>query len=149
MIKFLARWFAAGLLLAAGLASAQVFTRSVQLSQDTSGFLATDATQNLYLTGNRHLNAQTGSGNPPSLGTCTGGTLTANSTDFSGQVTGASAATCAVVFGQTYGTAPRCVVTSGASNAGPTFVSSVATTGFTWNQAATANTFNWVCVSVS
>lgn len=136
---------------ASTLAFAQVISRSLQLSQDNSGLIGVDANSNLVVSNNRHVNATSlgGASSAPTLGTCTGGSITSGSTDFSGQVTGASAATCAVVFGQTYGTAPRCVVTSGASNAGPTFVSSPATTGFTWNQAATANTFNWICVSVN
>src|SRR5262245_12941848 len=110
MLKKLSYWFLAGLLFSAGLATAQVITRSVQLSQDTSGNMGVDTAGNYVLQNNRHLNAQAGNV-PPTLGTCTGGALTANSTDFSGQVTGATAATCAVVFGQAFGTAPRCLVT--------------------------------------
>lgn len=142
--------FFAGVALAAGLATAQTITRSVQLSQDPSSPFGVDPNNNFYLTANRHLNAFSGgSGGVPSLGTCTGGAITAGSTDFSGQVTGASAATCAIVFGQVYGTAPRCVISLGTTNAGPYFVSAPATTGFTINQAATASTYNWLCVSVS
>jgi hypothetical protein len=146
----LAFLFLAGLVFSAGLATAQVITRSIQLTQDPSGPFGVDANNNLYLTANRHLNAVSGaSGGTPSLGTCTGGAITAGSTDLSGQVTGASAATCAVVFGQAYGTAPRCLISLGTTNAGPIFVSAVTTAGFTINQAATASTYNWVCMAVS
>lgn len=150
-LRKLAFFFIAGLVFSAGLAIAQNLNRSVQLSQDASGPFAVDTNNNLYLTGNRHLNAVSnpGSGGVPTLGTCTGGAITVGSTDFSGQVTGASAATCAVVFGQAYVTAPRCVISLGTTNAGPVFVSAPATTGFTINQAATASTYNWLCVSVS
>jgi hypothetical protein len=150
MFRKLTTAFLVGLCFAIGLASAQVITRSVQLSQDPSGPFGVDANNNLYMQGNRHLNASSGSsGGVPSLGTCTNGVITAGSTDFSGQVTAASAATCAVVFGQAFATAPRCTAGLGTTNAGPVFFSAVTTTGFTWNQAATATTFNWICVSVS
>jgi len=152
MIRSLLRSTVCGLAFALAVAStlaiAQTITRSVQLSQDASGPFGVDANNNLFITNNRHLNAFS-TGSTPSLGTCTGGTITAGSTDFSGQVTGASAATCAIVFGQTYGTAPRCVISLGTTNAGPFFVSAPATTGFTINQAATASTYNWICIAVS
>jgi hypothetical protein len=151
MIKSFLRSAACGvafaLAVAGTLAVAQI-TRSVQLSQDASGPFGVDVNNNLILTNNRHLNATT-SGTTPTLGTCTGGAITANSTDFSGQVTGASAATCAIVFGQPFGTAPRCLISLGTTNAGPFFVSVPTTTGFTINQAATASTYNWICVAVS
>jgi hypothetical protein len=148
MFRKLTTAFLVGLCFAIGLASAQVITRSVQLSQDPSGPFGVDASNNLYLQGNRHFNAS-GGNNPPTLGTCTAGVITAGSTDFSGQVTGATAATCAVVFGQAYATAPRCLVTPNNATAATTFVTAAATTGFTFNQTATTTTFNWICVSVS
>jgi|SRR5882672_10158131 len=151
MIKSLLRSAACGLVFAlaiAGTLAVAQITKSLQLSQDGSGPFGVDVNNNLIITNNRHLNAST-TGTTPTLGTCTGGTITANSTDFSGQVTGASATTCAVVFGQVYGTAPRCVISLGTTNAGPYFVSAVTTAGFTINQAATASTYNWVCIAVS
>jgi len=148
VLKRLATALACGAFFAGGLVVAQTITSSLQLSQDARGNFGVDSSGNLVMFNNRHFNAQTTS-TPPTLGTCTGGTLTAGSTDFSGQVTGATAATCAVVFGQTYGTAPRCLVTPNNATAATTFVTAAATTGFTFNQTATTTTFNWLCVAVS
>jgi len=149
MFRKLLTSFLCGLLFVSGLAIAQVITRSVQMSQDPSGPVGFDANNNMYIQQNRHLLASTNNAAAPTLGTCTGGTLTAGSTDFSGQVTGVTGATCAIVFAQAYATAPRCLAIANNSAAATVFITSPATTGFTINATASTSLFNWICVSVS
>ncbi|MBA0089298.1 MAG: hypothetical protein HRJ53_30270 [Acidobacteria bacterium Pan2503] len=145
----------AGLLFGAsafgGLLLAQVFNSSVQLSQDPRGPLPVDTAQNVYLTNNRHLNYIVGTSAAPTLGVCAGGTLVAGSTDTSGQVSGASGTSCIVNFGNTWGTAPRCVTSGSISSATTGPVSNTATTAaLTMTVVATgAGVWSWFCNSVS
>lgn len=151
ILRRLAFFFLAGLVFSAGLATAQVITRSVQMSQDPSGPVGFDANNNMYIQGNRHLNVVAGF-TPPTLGTCAGGTLVAGSTDFSGQVSGSSGTSCIVTFGQAWGTAPRCVTSGSISSAATTgpVSNTTSTTAITMTVAATgAGVFTYICNSVS
>lgn len=132
-----------------GLLVAQNFIASVQLSQDPRGPLPVDQAQNVYLTNNRHLNRQTGSSPGLSLGTCSGGALAANSTDFSGAVATATAP-CTINFAQTWGTAPACVVSTSVNSQGAWAVATTTTTlAITVAGTAAAATWNWVCTGVN
>jgi hypothetical protein len=138
-------------LLVGGFALAQTITSSLQLSQDARGNFGVDSAGNLVVQGNRHINAQPSGGPAPTLGTCAGGTLVANSTDFSGSVSGQTGTSCIVNFGQTYGTAPRCVASGSATTAtsGPVTVNATtAALTMTLTAGVTTN-LNWVCVAVS
>jgi hypothetical protein len=139
---------ACGAVFSVGAVLGQSITSSLQLSQDSRGNFGVDSVGNLVVFNNRHINAQTTS-TPPTLGTCTGGAITAGSTDFSGQVAGATAGSCAVVFGQAYGTAPRCLANANNTTAANVYVSTVSTTGMTISSTAATSTLTWICVAVS
>jgi hypothetical protein len=136
--------FACGAVFCAGAVVAQNITGSLQQAQDGRGIVGIDSNGNLYF-GKAHL--LFGATAPPTLGTCTGGTVTAGSSDFNGQVTGGSAATCAVVFGQAFLTAPRCVATSTTNQT--VGITAESLTGFTITATTTIGGFNWFCGSVS
>jgi hypothetical protein len=141
-----------GLAASATLVVAQVFQSSVQLSQDPRGNFPVDTLGNLYINGNRHLNAQPGNSPAPTINTCTSATMTANSTDSFGQLTGASAITsCTVNFGVTWGTAPRCVAspTTSSATTGPIAVTTSTTVLTFTTAAAFTGGINWFCNAVS
>lgn len=150
MLKKLLSAFLVGAFFSAGLATAQVITRSVQLSQDPTSPIGVDASNHLYLVNNNHLNSIAGN-TPPTLGTCAGGTLVAGSTDFSGQVSGSSGTSCIVNFGRTWGSAPRCVTSGSISSATTGPVSNTSSpTALTMTVAVTgAGVFTWICNSTS
>jgi hypothetical protein len=150
MLNKLLSAFLIGLCFAAGFATAQVLTRSVQLSQDPTSPIGVDANNHLYLVNNNHLNAVAGNA-PPVLGTCAGGTLVAGSTDFSGQVSGSSGTSCIVTFGRVWGAAPRCVSGGSISSATTGPVSNTtSTTAITMTVAVTgAGVFTYICNSTS
>jgi len=149
MKNILHRWGTslALLLLLCSVGAAQVITGSVQLSQDLRGSLVADAAGNYYFQNNRHLLSQL---NSAALPTVSGAAcvITANSTDFNGQVTACTAA-AAITFSQPYVTAPRCVAsTSNATNVAVTVSATTTVLTITPNTNG-AGTWNWFCSSVS
>src|SRR5881409_3504448 len=108
MIKKLASAFLIGAFFAAGLATAQVMVRSIQFSQDNSGPIGVDATNNIYYQQGIHILSNTGT--PPVVSAC--GTNTNVGTDFQGRITqtAGTPASCTLTFARTWGTAPNCVV---------------------------------------
>src|SRR5216683_2611210 len=75
-----------------------------------------------------------GNDTAPTMCTCGTATITAGGSDAGGQVviTAGTSGSCAVVFGQTYGTAPNCFVvdvTTANANGGKTVTT---TTGWTY-----------------
>lgn len=99
-----------------------------------------------------HLESGLGSGMTPTLGTCTGGAITAGSTDSDGGFTGGTATSCAVVFGTAYAAAPSCVAIPGVGTGitGVFNISALATTGFTMNSSAgNIVAANWHCTAKS
>jgi hypothetical protein len=155
-MNWLTRSLAAGLLFgltaSATLVVAQVFQSAVQLSQDTRGNFVVDSSGNFYINGNRHLNAQPGNAAQPSIGTCTSATMTANSTDSFGQLTGAAGITsCTVNFGQAFVTAPRCIAgtTTSAATTGPPAATATTTVLTITFAAAYTGGLNWFCNAVS
>jgi hypothetical protein len=130
----------------AGLAIAQTITSSLQLSQDGRGLFGVDTNNNLYLQFNRHLLFSLNAA-PPPVTASAGCTLTANSTDTNGQLTGCTG-TATVTFGAAFLTAPRCTVSTSvaASQLAVSATTGIVTITPNSNGAAT---WNWFCGSVS
>jgi len=128
-----------------GLAFAQNITKSIQLSQDPSGPIGFDSSNNSYFP--KHINA---TGPSPAVGTC-GTSPSVAGSDNAGKITTGSTATtaCTLTFQTAFNTAPACVMATAVTNAGPTFVATTTTTA-TFNYAsATSIVFSYVCMSVS
>lgn len=142
-----------GLILACFLASAlaQNITKSVQLSQDPSGLVGYDTSNNVYFP-NHILSTIRGGPAPTVTGSTCGTTAPAiTGTDFAGVVTvGTSATTsCVITFGTPFVTAPTCVLTpKSAILAALSYATS--TTALTITQTSTANnTIAYMCTSLS
>lgn len=132
-------------------ALAQNITRSVQLSQDSSGTIGYDTTGGVYFPG--HILSTVRVAPAPTVTGATCGTTAPaiTGTDFAGTVTvGTSATTsCVVTFGTAYVTAPTCVV-SPKSTILAAFSFATSTTALTVTQTSTANnTFTYICSSLS
>lgn len=129
----------------AALATAQTFTRAIQLSQDTTGAFLVDSTNNIYFPA--HINV-TGNPRPTVTGT---GTPTISGTDAGGVITmGTSATTATMVFGRAYLTVPFCVLVSASAIATTPIAYVAATTSVAITQVATsANRINYFCTSLS
>lgn len=91
------------LVLGITLAVAQVFTKSVQLTQDPRSPLTLDGSNNLYTPA--HVNSM---GVAPSLSSCGSGPSIVGS-DVAGAVT-VKTTGCTITFSQSYANAPACVV---------------------------------------
>lgn len=141
MMKFL-HGLCALVLIASGIALAQNITRSVQLSQDPSGPIGFDTTNNTYLP--RKLLfpsvAQT-----PVLSTCgTSPSIVGN--DVVGKVTtGSAATTCTITFSQAYIVAPACFLQTQGSATQPTYTTSITAITVTVDIASTV--YNYFCAS--
>ncbi len=149
MKNFLHRWGTSLALfcLLGSVAIAQTFTGAVQLSQDLRSFYLLDSNGNFYIQNNRHVLSQLTSAALPTVSgaACV---ITANSTDFNGQVTACTAA-AAVTFSQPYVTAPRCVASSSNATNVALTVSTTATVLTITPNTNGAGTWNWFCSSVS
>lgn len=132
-----------GLILAFGLslALAQTITKSVQLSQDSTGAIGVDTNNNVYYPA--HI-LTTGPGTP-ALTSCGSGTPTITGTDTAGTVAlGTSATGCVITFNKAYAATPYCLVTAraGVSQVGY----STSTTALTTTQVSTSsNTIDYLC----
>lgn len=148
--KLVSTAFVVGLALCAGFAVAQNISKSVQLSQDASGLVGYDTSNNIYIPG--HLNSTTRGGPAPVLSACiTGGTPSLTGTDFMGTiVAGTTASTsCVVTFGTAFVVAPNCNVSW---KTGPLAAMSwaVSTTALTITQTSNASSqIVYTCVSSS
>jgi hypothetical protein len=119
-----------------GLAEGNTFTgMTTNVSNSSPKFLAES-----LLNGHRKA-----VGPAPSLGTCTGGSIAAGSTDESGFVTFTNTDTsCAITFAQSYNVAPFCVVML-STGAGSTVSATTSTTTLTAFFAAGPAGFMWQC----
>jgi ABC-type phosphate/phosphonate transport system substrate-binding protein len=131
-------------------ANAQVITRAIQLSQDTTGVFGVDANSGVYFPG--HILNPAGNRPAPVLSACvTGGSPTLVGNDFAGVITGGTTAStsCVVTFGTAYVTAPNCVVTW---QTGPLAAMSwtTSTTALTITQTSNASSkIAYMCTSAS
>lgn len=132
-------------------AFAQNITKSIQLSQDGTGLIGYDTSNNVYFP-NHVLSTIRGGPAPTVTGATCGTTAPAiTGTDFAGTVTvGTSATTsCVVTFGTAFVTAPTCVV-SPKSTILAAFSFATSTAALTVTQTSTANnTFTYICSSLS
>lgn len=134
-----------GLSLLFGAVIAQNVTSSLQLSQDPRGNFGVTSAGDLLFQNQAHLNANAVS-LPPAVSSCTGGTLVAGSTDFSGGVTGVTGTACTITFGRAYANAPNCLVNASNATAASTFATTSTTQlvmGFT---TASSAKITWICV---
>lgn len=129
------------LALACGLAYAQTITKGVQLSQDASGPIGMDASNNVYFP-NKILSTRT---TTPVLSTCgTSPSIIGNDT-VGKLTTGSAATTCTVTFSAAYNVAPACVVSAQGTATQPTFTTS--TTALTMSVDIASTVYNYICMS--
>lgn len=149
MMKKLAYWFLAGLIFSAGLATAQVVTRSVQMSQDPSGPMGATAANDIVLQyGTRFLNPSP-LGTTPVISAC--GTNTNVGTDFAGRVTitAGTPSSCTLTFSRAWGTAPNCIVAAQGAIPATTFSWATTTTTLVLTTAAVNTVWDYICTSAS
>lgn len=136
------------LALSAGLGVSATINKAIQLSQDATGAFGVDTNNGVYFPG--HILSPAPVPAPTVAGT---GTPTLTGSDVAGVVTtGNNATTATVTFGTAYTSVPTCVVTlKTALAASVTPISySVATTSIAITQnAASANTIAYICMSLS
>lgn len=97
-----------GLALGIGFACAQVISRAIQLSQDTTGAFSIDTNNGIYFPG--HVLNTAGVGNPAPTVISAVGTPTVSGTDFAGTITAGTASTGVnLAFGRAYLTTPTCL----------------------------------------
>lgn len=128
-----------------GLALAQNVTLSLQLSQDPRGNFGVTSAGDLLFQNQVHLN-ENAAALPPAVSACTGGSLVAGSSDFSGAVTGVTGTACTITFGRAWTNAPNCLVNASNATAASTFATTSATQlvmGFT---TASSAKITWICV---
>lgn len=131
------------LILAFGLtfAVAQNITKGVQLTQDPTGAIGMDASNNVYFP-NKILSTRT---TLPALTTC-GTTPSIIGNDTVGKLTtGSAATTCTVTFTAAYNVAPACVVSAQGTATQPTFTTS--TTALTMSVDIASTVYNYICMS--
>ncbi len=119
----------------------QTISKGVQLSQDPSGPIGMDASNNVYFP-NKILSTRTTTpvltscGTSPSiLGNDTVGKLT----------TGSAATTCTMTFSAAYNVAPACIVSAQGTATQPTFTTS--TTALTMSVDIASTVYNYICMS--
>ncbi|HEX9613612.1 MAG TPA: hypothetical protein VGA05_08360 [Candidatus Bathyarchaeia archaeon] len=128
------RWIVGGLFfgLLSGLALAQV-NRSVQMSQDPTGFIAADLVAG-------HLHIPQGGKGTPVLSACGAATATGNDAAFT---LTAAQATCTATFATVYPAAPRCLISGGPTTGG--LVAS-STTALTITGLTAASVYTVFCI---
>lgn len=129
----------------------QNINRAVQLSQDPTGLIGYDTSNNIYLP--NHLLSTTRGGPAPTVAASTCGTTapSVTGTDFAGTITvGTSATTsCVLTFGTAFVTAPTCLLTPKSAILAALSYSAT-TTALTITQTSTANnTISYICTSLS
>lgn len=140
---------ALALALLPGLAVAQTINRSLQGSQDPRGPVGLDSSQSAYFPG--HINSFGQVTTATSVTLCAAGSIAANSTDVTGQITEGATTACSVLFGSPFNAAPFCQVTvTSLGAAAPTPGTSVAittrTTGFNLVNGASGNIYTYLCL---
>lgn len=126
----------------AGSVLGQNITKGVQLSQDPTGPIGMDASNNVYFP-NKILSTRTAS---PALTSCgTSPSIVGN--DTVGKVTtGSAATTCTLTFSAAYNVAPACILSAqGASPVIPTYTTS--TTAITVTVDVASTVYNYICLS--
>lgn len=127
--------------LAGSFAIAQNITKGVQLSQDNTGPIGVDASNNVYFP-NKILSTRT---TIPTLSTC-GTSPSVIGNDTVGKLTtGSAATTCTVTFSAAYNVAPACVVSAQGTATQPTFTTS--TTALTMSVDIASTVYNYICMS--
>lgn len=135
----------------AGSAVSQNITRALQLSQDPTGLIGYDTSNNVFFP--NHILSTIRGGPAPSVTGATCGTTapSVTGTDFAGTITvGTSATTsCVLTFGTAFNTAPTCLLTpKSAILAALSYAAT--TTALTITQTSTAsNTISYICTSLS
>lgn len=126
---------------ACGLALAQNITKGVQLSQDATGPIGVDASNNVYFP-NKLLSTRVIT---PTLSTCgTAPSIIGNDT-VGKLTTGSAATTCTVTFSAAFNVAPACVVSAQGTATQPTFTTS--TTALTMSVDIASTVYNYICLS--
>lgn len=135
------------LILGAGIAAAQTFTRALQLSQDTTGVFSVDNVNGVYFPGHFYI---TGTNRPAPTITGTG-TPSVSGNDVAGVITmGSSATTATLVFGTTFLSVPWCVVSPQNAFTTTNIAYTLATTSIALTQNSTSgNKINYFCTSAS
>lgn len=130
-------------------ATAQTFTRAIQLSQDTSGAFLVDSNNSLYLP--RKLMFPTGLSTATAPSVTGTGTPTVAGTDTAGTITmGSSATTATVVFGSAYGAVPNCVLSPQNAFTTTNIQYTLATTSIAITQNSTSgNKINYFCTGTT
>lgn len=124
-----------------GVALAQNVTKSVQLSQDSSGPIGFDTNSNTYFP-NKFLFPKTAS---PVITSC-GTTPTIVGNDTVGKITtGSGATTCTITFTQAYAVAPACILAPQGNLNFPTYTTS--TTAITATVDVASTVYNYICAS--
>lgn len=114
-----------------GLGWSQV-QRGIQMSQDSSGFLAADIVL-------RHFHIPLG-GTAPALSACGAGTIAGN--DTVGSITAAQA-TCTATFATAWPAAPRCLISGGPTTGG---LVAASTTAMTITGLTAASVYSYFCI---
>jgi hypothetical protein len=131
----------------AGGALSQNINRAIQLSQDPTGLVGYDTTNNVYFP--NHILSTTRGGPPPVLSSC-GTAPSFTGTDVSMKLTtGSAATTCTITFGTPFIVAPACLVVGNGSPAVlvPTYTSS--TTALTITVDIASTVYSVLCMSTS
>jgi|SRR5882757_3774147 len=130
------------LALGLGLALAQNITKGIQLSQDPTGPIGMDASNNVYFP-NKILSTRT---TTPVLSSC-GTSPSVVGNDTVGKLTtGSAATTCTITFSAAYNVAPACILSAqGASPVIPTYTTS--TTAITVTVDVASTVYNYICLS--
>lgn len=130
------------LALGLGLALAQNITKGIQLSQDPTGPIGMDASNNVYFP-NKILSTRT---TTPALSSC-GTSPSVLGNDTVGKLTtGSAATTCTITFSAAYNVAPACILSAqGASPVIPTYTTS--TTAITVTVDVASTVYNYICLS--
>jgi len=84
-------------------------------------------------------------GPPPIANSCTGFSATGN--DRNGVITFTAATSCSIIFANTWGTTPVCVVTPTSGNIA-TSIQTISATGFTVSSATNISGFRYICQGV-
>lgn len=128
--------------LACGLAVAQNISKSVQLSQDSTGPIGFDTNNNVYFP-NKILAKSVAA--VPALSSCgTAPSIVGNDT-VGKLTTGSAATTCTVTFSLAYNVAPACILQTQGAATQPTFTTS--TTAITVTVDIASTVYNYICMS--
>jgi hypothetical protein len=128
-----------------GGALSQNINRAIQLSQDPTGLIGYDTTNNVYFP--NHILSTIRGGPAPVLSGCGTAPSFTGSDVAMKLTTGSAATTCTVTFGTPFVTAPACVITAQGGAVQPTYTTSVTAISMTVDIASTV--YAVVCMSPS